>query len=512
MFRAVIDNTPFTTEAANSYFENIVGDSFNRDTTFLATLRALVAPRMGEGDSISLSFSGSSYDVDTVRDNPAKAVINAICTSGASRGTGRICIHNFYSSNQDDNYCCLELVKSSFEKIYRGWHRLQKVTDFFRKSFYVICFINPERKSVYLFVEDINMQRLHYLQCAILAFLPWYFNPEDGVSELEMNLINSLRENQPEKYESCLHELSKQYNFRECKIKKLLAGFETRFEKIECDNVRDEIDYILDKISSLNRSIGEYLKQKSQKEIKLLGLETKIAKADSEESEIMEYFLCNEKLVIDQVDNNYMTFACKDYLEYFDEDMAKQMIDNDRSYVYRPNGRACNDYIPAEDMKKLMYAIFIDQIVRMKFCSAYTFQLAGEVRGLSSYHYGYEFNDCTPNTHIDRYSCLGNYQRVINECLSRHDYIGAIEQCIASCKSLNFADSTVMAEFMARLYGVSDYNVNIRCIELPDGSVVDPKEAISWIKSQEQKAQEHNETENSNESEENKTEEDGSDE
>lgn len=80
---------------------------------------------------------------------------------------------------------------------------------------------------------------------------------------------------------------------------------------------------------------------------------------------------------------------------------------------------------------------------------------------------------------------MGNYQRAINELLKNHNYIGAIEQCVASCRSLNFADSTVMQEFMRRLYGLSDYNVNIRCIELPDGRVVEPKEAIVWLKEQE---------------------------
>ena len=118
-------------------------------------------------------------------------------------------------------------------------------------------------------------------------------------------------------------------------------------------------------------------------------------------------------------------------------------------------------------------------------CCAYQFDLNGRVRGLSGHNYGYEFRECTPNTHIDRYSCMGNYERTINELLKNHNYIGAIEQCVASCKSMNFADSPVMQEFMSRLYGLSGSNVNIRCIELPDGRVVEPKEAIEWLKAQE---------------------------
>lgn len=53
MFKSSVTQTPFTTDAANAYFANITGDSFGYDRSFLATLRALLAPRMQEGESIS---------------------------------------------------------------------------------------------------------------------------------------------------------------------------------------------------------------------------------------------------------------------------------------------------------------------------------------------------------------------------------------------------------------------------------------------------------------------------
>lgn len=492
MFKSVINSTPLVSDAANSFFQNIRGDYFQRDVTFVSTLRALVAPRMADGDSITLSFSETSYTVGNVRNNSTRAVVNAICGhSYAAKGyTGQIQIHNFESQSQEDNYACLELMKSSFEQQYEGWHRLNKVTDFFRKTFYVLCFINPEKKSVYIFADRMDVKKMHYLQCSIFAFLPWYFDPEAGVSESEMELINSLREKKSDKYEDCIVRIASQYDFRTQRIRNLLAGFETRYERQECEAVRRQIQEYIDEIQRLDSQIGECLRYKSDKEIRLLGLEAKIAQGDTEDSEIMEYFLCNNKLVLEEVTDTYMVFSCMDYLTYFDEDMAKQMIDNKRSYVYRPNGRACNNFIQEDDMKKLMYAIFIDQMLRIKMCCAYRFELNGSVSGLSGHRYGYEFRECTPNTHIDRYSCMGNYKRTINQLLTNHDYIGAIEQCIASCKSLNFADSTVMEEFMRRLYGISDYEVNIRCIELPDGKVVTPKEAVEWIKANEPQEQE----------------------
>ncbi len=87
-----------------------------------------------------------------------------------------------------------------------------------------------------------------------------------------------------------------------------------------------------------------------------------------------------------------------------------------------------------------------------------------------------------PNTHIDRYACLGNYNTEINRMLQNGNYIGAIEQCVASCKSLNWADITVMRTFMETMWGNSVYSN--RCIELPDGRVVNPADAIHWLEEQ----------------------------
>lgn len=489
MFKQVIRSTQLTTSEANSFFQHIVGESFQGDVSFLSTLRALVAPRMKEGEYVSLSFCSSSYSVENLKSVTTTRAVRAACDYLDDIDDGCIIIHNFAHSSMESNNAWMELMKSTFTSVHPGWHRLEKVTDFFKKAFYTLCFINPDKKSVVVFVDNMDIRKMHYLQCSIFAFLPWYFDPKLGVSKPEMELIESLRGKDSVRYEDCIAKIAEQYDFRTAKIRMLLAGFETRYEHIECEDMRREIMNCIEHINRLNAQIGEFLTVKNNHEIRLLGLETKIANS-SEESEIMDYFLCNDKLVLEHVDNDSMVFVVKTYLEYFDEDLAERVIENENSYVYKPNGRGCNNIIPAEDMRMLMTALFIDQKLRIKLCAAYRFNMRGGVSALSNYGFGAECRDYTPNTHIDRYSCLGNYARAINELLSRHDYIGAIEQCMASCKSLNFNDSPVMGEFMRRMYGISDYRGNVRCIELPDGTVVTPIDAIKWLKSQEVPADE----------------------
>ena len=484
MFKSIIANTPLTTDAANEFFAGrIVGDSWNRDYSFLATLRALLNSRMKEDDFIYLSFDSTNYSEDQLRSLSTHKAVSIVMDS-LSGYDGIIHIHNFNSPSQASNTAWMEAMKSSFEEDRPGWHRIDKVTLYFRKVFYVLCFINPELKSVILFTDAMDVRKYHYLQAGIPAFLPWYFSQEDGVTELEMELLNSLREKTSQHYEDCIAQIAEQYDFKTQRIRSLLDGFESRYERRQCETLRANLESIIRNINDLDNRIASYLRQKRDAESQLLGLEMKV-QGSGEDSEIMEYFLCNSHLSLIDVTNTTMRFVAKDYLTYYDEDMARRIINNKDSYVYRPNGRACNNYILADDVKLLMTAIFLDQTLKMKFCAAYDFQLEGGVTAIAGYNYGSEFREYMPNPHINRYHCMGNYGRTINNLLADRNYIGALEQAIASCKSLNFGDSPVMSEFMCQIYGLSGSPTNNRCIELPDGRIVRPKEAIEYLKKQE---------------------------
>lgn len=483
MFKTAITTNALVNDTANNFFQNIYGDPYNNDISFVSTLRALVAPRMGTDESLSVRFQRTSYSAAEIGERATTSIVRSICEYFYAEDVGSIYIHSFQNPAQESNYACLELMKSTFCKTYQGWHRLEKVTEFYKKQFLTMCFINPEKKSVAIFVDNLDMRKMHYLQCSIFAFLPWYFDPEKGVSEIEMELINSLREKTSNKYEDVIARIASQYDFRTARIKQLLSGFETKFERIECDNIRGRLDRVRSNIESLNNQIGDQLSTKNDLEIKLLGLETKIANS-SEDSEIMEYFLCNDRLVLISVTDTSMLFGVKTYIEYFNEDMVESVLRNKSSYLYAPDGRSCNRYIPAESMEKLIKAIFLDQTLRIRVCAAYQFDLNGSVAARQYFNFDHNFHDCMPNPHIDGYHCLGNYQRTINELLSKRDYITAIEQCIASAKSLNFGDSPVMNLFSRAIYKL-DCNYNNKCIELPDGRVVDPKGAIAWIEEQE---------------------------
>ena len=98
MFKTSIASTPLTSDAANAYFHNIYGDNFGSDNSFVATLRALVAPRMKEDEHIYLMFGQSNFDTTALSSAPTERVVQAICRNYELNDThGAIIIHSFTS-------------------------------------------------------------------------------------------------------------------------------------------------------------------------------------------------------------------------------------------------------------------------------------------------------------------------------------------------------------------------------------------------------------------------------
>lgn len=472
MFRERIERTPITGDVADSVFK-INGDYWNGDDSFVATLRCLVGHRtedplvymyrtiMVRKEILTLDYLCSYLDPDSW---------NAVAPN-------KLSLVEFKSPKEEDGHSAVDVMRKGFADSMPGFRLVEKCTLFFQKVMDVAVFVDPDRKSTVIFCCGLtDYRKYHYLQCGICAFLPWYFNPDDGVSELEMRLINSLRSKEKGEYLDCVAEFAKKYDFRTLTIKNLLDGFELRFEQRKLENESAELQNIIRRINSLNDEIGQYLEQKRNRELTILGLRTRM-EMDKGESEIMEYFLSNKNVHLVSVTDTRMSFVVTSYLNNFDPDAAESLILNKRSCFYRPNGRDLSHNIPNEDMELLLNALFVDQTLRMRMCAAYQFVLERNVNPLGGYDYPEEFSTYTPNPHINRFNCMGDYLRIINDMVLKGDYIMAIEQCVASCGSLNFYDLAVISEFAPGFYGNE-----MKCIELPDGTVVDPKGAIEFLK------------------------------
>ena len=456
MFRTTITETPFTSTAAAGVFENISGSPILGDVSFLASMRALLAPRLKEGDSVSLSYTSSRFrkaDLDGVS---KRDIVSAVCGAfnpGDGRTRGMFAIHNL-RGDPEGNLQTMKTMEEKFTEVYAGYTRLDIITAFFRKSFPVVCFLNEERKNTVLFVENMDTKRMHYLQLAILPSVPWYFKPDDGITEEENGLLHAFMEKEPAAYQAALEKLAKNYDFRGARIRSLLSGFESKFERQELERARSDLKSTDSRIDEFNNNIKTLLAKRNDLCVKLMGLEQKIASGTAGGSEVMEYFLGNKRLYLEEVYDTDVTFSVKGYLAYYDRDAVERVLKNKNSYVFID--RSGNEYtaIAPARMVKLLKAVFLDEKLKLRICAAFRLSARNGVTALTNHAFPTpEFSGYMPNPHIDMF--------------------------------LNWGDSTVMRNFMANLYGTNDWSG--ACIELPDGSAVEPLEAIKWLEAQEKK-------------------------
>lgn len=476
MFRNSIQRSPFYGEVADECFPNIRGDAWRNDCSFISTMRALLAPRMNDEDAIFLGFSSRACAGSDLTGDPMHDIAYIMGDADIASYQNRFVIHSL-NGDTDGNVACMECVRSCFTEAFPEYQQIPKITAFFQRSFDVLGYCNAERRVTILFVgSPMDMRKMHYLQMCMLPALPWFFDKSKGVSADEMSLINSLREQSPDKYITCLNKLAAAYDFRSIEIKQKLEGFERRRIDSEIECIRSEISGIDSDIDSWMSSINDALSCRDDRCVRLLGLETRQASAD--DSELMEYFVCNKRLHLESVEGSTIRFVVCDYLSYFDQDMAESIIDCTGSFVYAYGGADLTE----EQMAKLLRAVFVDETLKMKVCAAYSVSIGGGVRALAGYDYPPACDDCMPNPHIDEFSCLGNYARTLAEMARAANYIGAIEQCVASCKSLNWGDSTVAGRMVRNLH---DRYRSTKFIELPGGTMATPKDAVAWLEAHE---------------------------
>lgn len=468
MFADIIYGTSFTTEDADALFESKVLKSslLGGDVSLTSTLRAIIAPRMPDGVHLSQA-------VTRVEERSYNAVSDIVLPAYATQ-SDTLYIVNLAVPSSEIIDGMFSMVKQDFLAEYDGYEELEMIEGYFAKSFPMLCFINRDLRTSIIVVKRLDTRKLHLLQTAILAIMPWYYDPKnrDSITKDELALLESLGGKDYIAYATCLNELIKKYDMRAIRIRRLMDGFETRADNKRIESVKRELENCASTINSYNNAIAGLIRDRNEKQIILMGLKQKVAETEGKGSELMGYLIRNSRIDVADASDDIVTIIAKDYFEFFDEDLVERSLNYSYSDVYNMS----SDSICAEDMVRLLRAIFLDKELKLRVAAAYQIRIGSGVNGLGRYDRDGMYEDAMPNPHIYYYECLGDYVRTLNQLVQENDYIGVVDQCLASVRSLNWGDSCVMEKFLNDMY-----DDGFRCVELPTGDVVYPSDAIAWL-------------------------------
>lgn len=478
MFTRNFDYLTLTSEIANELFPNIFGDCYSNDTSFVATLRALVAPRMSKDDTICLRVRTINPRESYLRDYGDADKVYYLSDHCIDNNTILVC--GFNSASENNRSTALAAIDESFTRVYPKFVELKDLSAFVAKQANMRFYINEEDRSVAVFVDNLNSRLYHYVQSLVSRLLPWYFK-DKPLEDQERELVKSLIQKTATGYERLIEEFASKYDFRGKKIEKMLGGFETSAKRQYLRNVESSLNNIESQIERNVNQYRDFIRQREGKLLEKAGLIAQI-NAGCKESEIADYFVCNRHLDPIGVNSTQLEFIVSCYLENFDIEMYDRISSNFDGYMYYDYDVTNGLFEDVKVRKKFMDAIFCDEpLLKIKTCAHYLIDLTGYVEAHSGYHYPPEYNDMLPNMHIHRHSCLGNQRPLIEEALRNGDYIGAVEQCVCSAKSINVGESATFPSVLRALFASGAKKI----IELPDGTSCTPTEALRWLEAQE---------------------------
>lgn len=467
-------NLTLTSDFAEAIFPNISGGRNRNDASILAVMRALLPERMPDGENICVSFPRSSFSKDVIKN--ITSLRKFFDEERNGEYTSTLVIHSL-ENDEENNIGLMKNVRDVIAKRDdKEFETLDLISEFFeRAQFKAEFIINRSTKTTVVLISNLGMKATHLLGSIVPVLLPWYFGDIDRRPEgEEVDLLKTLTQKTPADFQERIEKFAEKFDFRTARIKTLLKGFETVVERAQLGSVERAIRDCDRHMQECLERHATYLRDRENHEVRLLGLQQKIASGG--DSEIMEYFLCNSKLHIADVYEGTLTFIAEGYLDEYDPEIFDRVISNTHSVFYNYH----DDKYTKEDVAMLLKAIWgEDSKLKIKTCAAYRLDLNNmSLSGVQGFDFPPSFVNYLPNQHIQQYQCTGNFSEQFAICMREHNYIGAIEQCVASCRNINMGDSTVCQAFMQKIFSSSAK----RFIELPDGTLCTPFKALEWLK------------------------------
>jgi len=473
MFSKAVYDTTLTSEVADRLFSNITATNAP-DKSFLATMRALLHKRSSHNENVRLTclglhLSGLDISAATVSQCMGWFIPDMIRYPSASGHS----ISIIHITNPGARGYMLEMIRANAgtgKRYLSDYTRRDDLHVFFARKAKALFYTDTAEENTVIFTDILELKQFHALQMMIPKYLPRLF-ADNPLTKTEIALLKSTGNKSAVEYESLLIEFAKDLDIRAEIIRSKLAGFETVFERIRVNEIRDEISNYQGEYDYHLSQMRDIANKMQERKYTLAGLEC-VVNNKAEDSELMEYFMCNKNLAIIRVSGTAITFVAHGYADIYDIDAFEQYVENHNGYMYANMPPT----VTKTQMEKLYRAVFSDGKYKLRICAAYIADMRTGLKAIQNYTFPSESQTYLPNPHIQDFGCIGTYAGRFQEYMQKRDYVGAIDQAVVSARNLNFYDSSVMAVF-ARTFS----NATSKCVEKSDGTLLTPYEAITEL-------------------------------
>jgi len=469
MFNKGIYGTALASEAADRLFSNITATDAP-DQSFLSTMRALLYKRLPQSETAQLSCIAIHRNAQEMSYATTADCMSWFLPATLSYPSSEFGIYIVHATQPDSGAKMLEIVKANAggnRRYLNGYNRRDDLHVFYARKVNALFYTDASEQKTIIFVDRLELKHFHALQMMIPKNLPLLF-ADDPLTEMETALLKSAGNKSAAEYEALIDGFAKELDIRAEIIRTKLAGFETVFERMRVNELKDEINSYQDSYEHHLTAMRDLSNKIQERKYMLAGLECAI-NGQAEDSELMEYFMCNKNLSIIKTVGTAIEFIAHGYADVYDPDAFEQYVSNHDGFMYSN----LHPTVTKPQMEKLYRAIFGDCIYKLRICAAYRADMRSGLIGLSSYVFPPESRTYLHNPHIQIHGCIGSYSGRFQEYMQKRDYVGAIDQAVVSARNLNFYDSAVMSAF------AKDFSrTSISCVEKSDGTLLTPREAI----------------------------------
>lgn len=471
----------------NGVFDHILGNDFDGDYTMLATLRALLFPRLPRGEYFTFNYarwSSNDFTGYNAKDIFARIGVpenNLIRFIGLSGSDENI---------QEKVYRALDNAKNGAVKEY-GFTELKDIESHFmaKYKFNMRFFIKPEINYCAVFFESgkLNCKYFHTFVAILPRYIPNFFKDETPLTPEETNVCRMLveKDSTDQDYIKALDVLAERINIRKLIIDKVISGFQRRIKSQQLEAEKSRFNDILRQIESTLNSYEMLLENKNDCTIRIEGLRYMLDNCLNDD-ELVEYFNLHKNIDLLGTDGSRIDIIIKTTLNNYDPNGYETFA---RSGGIYNNYYVENDtFRQSENRKLLMDNLFNENpLLKIKMIGYYRLNINGRASSSRHYEYPAKYADYIPNPHLDMHNCLGNNEPIINKCLADGDTISAVECCTASCGSVNIHEtSQTFRPFMELVF-----NNTHKIITNSEGVDMTPVEALEWLKN---RVGENNET------------------